>query len=243
MARPVVPDTSQACIWASAGILTYKLCDRDFDCEHCTLDVALRGGSLGIAPYRALLAPGPGPRVFPEDRLYTTGHSWLQAIGGPDDRRWRFGLDAFAAAIIARCSEVRWQVSDRLLARGETFCQIDLELGMLSVGAPLRGAVVDGNRALRDAPCRLVTAPYGEGWILDLMAVDLSEIDGLLTAEAASQNARLDLQRFRRRVALQLLADTVDRDRSLPDGGELVADLRQMLGGPAYLNLVRELIH
>ena len=27
-----------SCIWMSAGLVRYKLCDREFDCEHCPLE-------------------------------------------------------------------------------------------------------------------------------------------------------------------------------------------------------------
>ena len=30
------------CIWADSGIIGYKLCDRNFDCENCDLDKVLR---------------------------------------------------------------------------------------------------------------------------------------------------------------------------------------------------------
>lgn len=30
------------CIWMEAGILSYLLCDREFDCENCPLDDAMR---------------------------------------------------------------------------------------------------------------------------------------------------------------------------------------------------------
>lgn len=43
------------CIWMLAGVLTYRLCDRQYDCEHCPLDAALRE----TAPSQPNLALGP----------------------------------------------------------------------------------------------------------------------------------------------------------------------------------------
>jgi len=34
---------SPACVWMRAGVIRFWLCDRDFDCENCPLDAALRG--------------------------------------------------------------------------------------------------------------------------------------------------------------------------------------------------------
>ena len=241
MSHRVVPDGAQPCVWMSAGLLTYKLCDREMDCDRCPLDAGLRGGTLVGSQQRALLAPRRDAGVFPNDRLYSSSHSWVKAVGHRDARRQRFGLDAFAAAIIGHCGGVRWEVSPRTVSRGEAICQIDLGLAVLSVGAPLGAAVVDGNRSLHRMPGRLVTAPYSDGWILEFKVLDLAELDELMTAEAARESARMDLQRFRRRVAMQLLADGQGLGKSMADGGELVTDLRQMLGGSAYLDLLREL--
>jgi len=245
MSHPVIPDSARPCIWMSAGLLTYRLCDRDFDCERCPLDAALRRGDLlGSRDHEALLAPNHDPSDFPEDRRYTAGHSWVQVVDGQDGGRLRFGLDTFAAAIIGRCGGVMWNPPGRSLGRGDVVCRIDLGLGALWIGAPVRGSVVKENQALRDRPEQLVTSPYTEGWIAEFLAEDMADVEQLAPAELSRERSRLDLQRFRRRVAMQLLADDAGRvGRTLADGGELLTDLRQMLGGPKYLDLVRELIY
>ena len=227
----------------NAGLVTYKLCNRDFDCDRCPLDAALRGDLSESRRRDTLLAPNCDAEAFPEDRFYTNGHSWVQAIGDPEDRLLRFGLDAFAAAIIGHCHEVRWHISQRTLGQGETICQIDTGLGLLSVGAPFRGVAAGGNRNLVSDASRLVTTPYEDGWLVRFVAADTSDLNRLLTASVAQKTAQLDLQCFRRRVALQLLAEGRKIGRSLADGGEPLADLRQILGGPMYLDLLRGFIH
>ena len=49
---------SPACVWMRAGVIRFWLCDRDFDCEHCPLDAALRG--------RASYGPHDGTLQDPE---------------------------------------------------------------------------------------------------------------------------------------------------------------------------------
>jgi glycine cleavage system H lipoate-binding protein len=156
----------------------------------------------------------------------------------------RFGLDAFAAAILGRCERIACHASGDFFASGEPLCQIDLGLGALSIGAPIRWSLVRGNPTLRDRPEMLVTAPCTEGWIAELMAEDIADLEHLTPAALSRERTRLDLQHFRRRVAMQLLADDADRvGRTMADGGELLTDLRQVLGGPKYLDIVRELIY
>ena len=46
------------CIWMSAGLVAYKLCDREFKCEECPLDELMRKesaikGELPLSPLYA----------------------------------------------------------------------------------------------------------------------------------------------------------------------------------------------
>ena len=36
-----MPPEELKCVWMTAGVLTYKLCNRGFDCERCLLHQAL----------------------------------------------------------------------------------------------------------------------------------------------------------------------------------------------------------
>ena len=40
----LAPPKDERCVWMAAGVLTYKLCNRDFECENCKLHVALAEG-------------------------------------------------------------------------------------------------------------------------------------------------------------------------------------------------------
>jgi len=236
----------------SAGLLTYRLCDRDFDCERCPLDAALRRGELaGRGEHEALLAANHDTSDFPEDRRYTAGHAWVQACEASEASaggRLRIGLDTFAAAIIGRCEGITWNPLGRRLAQGDPICRLDLGLGALWVGAPLAGSVVQENETLREHPEQLVTEPYTHGWIAEFRpdeeVDDAGHDERLVSAELSRERSRRDLQRFRRRVAMHLLADDADRvGRTMADGGEPLTDLRQMLGGSKYLDIIREFIY
>lgn len=46
MSLDVVYPLAQACVWMEAGVLRFWLCNHDFECERCPLDLALRGVTL-----------------------------------------------------------------------------------------------------------------------------------------------------------------------------------------------------
>ena len=244
MADRLKTDSAHPCIWMSAGLLAYRLCDRDFECEQCPLDAALRGTSAD-----ASARPGVRPAhqhqtemQFPNDRFYTTGHTWLRAVDG-DQARYRLGLDGFAAAMIARPRNLSWNTVPKALGRGENATTIGFDGGSLQLHLPVDARLSGTNESLDENPGAVIEEPYEAGWLVELEDVNEGSLDDLMPADAARNQARLDLRRFRRRIALHLLAQASEVGPTLADGGELVADPWFILGGDRYLELLRELIH
>jgi glycine cleavage system H protein len=225
----------------TAGVVTYKLCDRGFDCEHCPFDAALRGRAETVFPGRRTPPGRLSPWSFPEERVYTSGHLWV-AEQGPAPAVLRLGLDAFAAVLLGRLRRMRWPPADRVLVLGESACELDLDAGLLPLATPVAARMRRGNPTLESDPHLALVSPYEAGWLVEIEPEETAELPPGLDAGQAREQARLDLRHFRRRVALALLDDH-SVGPTLPDGGVPLTDLGQILGGPRYLALLRELIH
>lgn len=228
----------------SAGLLAYRLCDRDFDCDACPLDAALRGVS---PPAGGLFRPpAVAPFDLPDDRLYGAGHVWVQPAGGAGAGRLRLGLDAFAVALAWPVARVLWPAADGPLAAGAPLCELELAGGRLPVATPVAGRLVARNLALGADASPLADSPYDEGWLAEVEpaagTAGLAGSPGLAGAAEAGARSRLDLRRFRRRAALFLLEGTGTAGATLADGGQVLTDLRVILGPGRYLELVRDLV-
>lgn len=233
------------CIWMTAGLVSYRLCDRELDCDRCPFDAALRGVErqpAAAAPAGRDLRPAVAGRgAFPEGRRYGDGHTWVQPAGDAAPGRVRLGLDGFAAALLTPPRALRFRPPGRLLSAGESFCELDLPGGELTLGAPLAGEVVAANAACSTDPTLPLASPYEDGWLVELRAT--AGGDGLRTAAEARRRAGHDLRHLRRRVALDLLAADDGVGPTLPDGGEPILDLQSLLGARRWLELLRELVH
>ena len=243
MSYQVLAPEAQPCVWMCAGLISYRLCDRGFDCENCPLDGALRGQMRATTDSQAHLDRRAEEGMFPEDRLYSPGHSWVQALSLDDGRRWRVGLDAFASALIGCATEVRWGPLRKIVQRGDRICEVDLGLGSIGLAAPISGRLVHGNRALQGHPETLVTDPYGDGWILEMEGLDPGGILGLGSAARAREQTEQDLRRFRRSLALRLLTESGDDPRSAASPEASLRDLRQAMCGTHYVELLEQFIH
>lgn len=51
------PEGVLPCVWMSAGLIAFKLCDREGECESCPFDRAMRG----LGPLPEALRPGASP--------------------------------------------------------------------------------------------------------------------------------------------------------------------------------------
>lgn len=228
------------CVWMDAGVLTYRLCDRDLDCENCPLDLALHGASSPCAArWPGAIAPPRAQPSFPDDRIYFRGHTWLRPAGVED--RFRFGLDGFAGLLVSPPRRIRAHVSSGPVRCGQTICTIHVEEGALAVGAPMDAQVLTWNDPLFEEPQRLAADPCGRGWLAELR-VDGREAERAGSpALQAADRARMDFRRFLRQAGRLLLLDHGADLASLCARGS-ATDLRRVIGGEAMLVLLREMI-
>jgi glycine cleavage system H protein len=223
----------------SAGLVRYRLCDRDFDCERCPLDAALRGDAGWPSADQPHAAEPRRALYFPDDRRYSPGHCWVQPR---EASLARVGIDALAAALLDVPSALRRLHDGNAVAAGDAVVGLDLAHGSLPLAAPAAGGSLRLNDAAQRRPQLVVEDPYGEGWLFELRGLATNP-PVLVDAAAALDQSRLDLRYFGRRAALGLLAGLDDVGATLADGGEPLTDLRRMLGPQRYLTLIRELVH
>jgi glycine cleavage system H protein len=238
----VSPVGAEPCVWMAAGLVNYKLCDREFDCARCPLDAALRGD--GPAQARRTLLPDDGRRNqgFPADRRYAPGHTWIASCVSDGESLVRIGLDGFAAILIPRPIRLSLEAGPRELERGDIICDIELPEGTLPVAAPIGGRLMRANPALAERPALIVESPYDEGWLVELSPADDANAIDLLDAAKVREQTDLHLRHFRRRIGLQLLADSTPVGPCMADGGEPLTSLSEILGGRQYLRILREVL-
>jgi len=232
-AFPQWPDDAEPCVWMSAGLLAYRLCDRAFDCEHCPLDAALRGRA-GVAGRRALPAERVAAAGFPGDRRYGPAHSWVRRL---DRTRVRCGLDAFAARLLAQVTGAILPLPRSRLRRGQVACWLRIDGMVVPLRSPVDGTVHGVNLTLQRQPSRIVTEPYDGGWLFDAChEADLETETGLVEAETQRRRARSGMAELDAAVAQRLAGQAVGT--TLPDGGEPVRDLLGLLGPRRFRRLL-----
>lgn len=234
----LLPDEARPCVWMTAGIVAYKICDRDFDCEHCPLDAGLRGYERADAPIKGA-SPDAVRREFdfPDDRLYHPAHTWSRPL---DAGRVTCGADAFAAWLLAHASSIILPAPGATLRQGGVAFWLVEEHRLFPLVSPVTGSVCRRNPRVQETPTLLSGSPYDEGWLLEVDCPDWDEQRGrLLDARRQREAALRQASALNRHVAHALESPVLGP--TMADGGES-RHPRDVLGPQRFHRLVRHLL-
>lgn len=229
------------CWWMNAGIVDYKLCDRDYECEHCPFDQALHG--CVTTPLSDSSDSGPTEpiernweRRVTQNRktagrfqsregagplFYHPAHTWARIEDGGCVRT---GLDDFAQQILGRPYQIKMPEPGATFRFGEGCWHFTHQAGVSVLVAPISGRVKEINFALAERPTLLNRDPYGEGWVLLIEPTDLKgSLKRLLYGPAATQWYEHEFAKLYEKVS-ELTSQTDLAGATLNDGGWLNKD-------------------
>jgi glycine cleavage system H protein len=259
----LIPEEDLKCVWMTAGLLTYKLCKYDLQCEKCPLDWELR--NLSAAPSHGSAAsqerkqinpeqvrptaPGrkgsSGGDVLTEDlsRLningslfYHPGHTWVKVEKADEVR---IGVDSFLGKMIGKVKVIVLPLSGGRVLQGDTLCSIIQEEGILRIVFPVSGSILSVNQKLKDEPELLTKDPLGEGFLLTLKPKNLQrDQKHLFYGEAALSWYQKELERFKTAIVSELSPDQKGLGITMQDGEIRLGDIEKLIDTERYIQLV-----
>jgi glycine cleavage system H protein len=258
----LVPKKELKCVWMTAGLLTYKLCKYDLQCERCPLDWELRNISLS-PPFDppafrerkdiSLEEPVPTPpREKEKSRqgllgkdlslldirgslFYHPGHTWVKVEKADEVR---VGLDCFLRKIVGKVNVIVLPLPGRRCRRGENLCSIIQEEGILDIVCPVSGSILSVNQKLKDQPNLISKDPLGDGFLLTLKPKNLQrDRKYLFFGETALSWYQKELERLKMAVVSELRGQ--ERvGMTMQDGGIDLRDIKTFVDPERYIQLV-----
>ena len=93
----------------------------------------------------------------PDDLLYTESHEWIKR----EDDNIRVGITDHAQAELTDVVYVEPPKKDRQVNAKEAIAVVESVKAASDIYAPVKGTVVDGNKALESNPALINTDPFG----------------------------------------------------------------------------------
>ncbi len=115
----------------------------------------------------------------PAELRYTSSHEWVRRNA---DGTLTIGITDHAQHALGDLVFAETPESGRSVAAGEACAVVESVKAASDVYSPVAGTVVEGNAALADAPEKINTDPYGDGWLWKLKPADAAAADALLDA-------------------------------------------------------------
>lgn len=117
---------------------------------------------------------------IPEDLKYTKDHEWIKIENGIAT----VGITDFAQNELGDIVYVDIDTVDETIDQDEVFGSVEAVKTVSDLFMPLTGEIIKFNEDLEDAPEKVNTDPYGDGWMIKIKLIDDSQIDNLLDVAA-----------------------------------------------------------
>ena len=118
--------------------------------------------------------------TIPDDLLYTESHEWIKREG----ENVRVGITDHAQTELTDVVYVELPKPERQVNAKEPIAVVESVKAASDIYAPVKGAVVEANKALEADPGLINREPYGQGWIFLLKMENSDDLKNLKDAAA-----------------------------------------------------------
>jgi len=118
--------------------------------------------------------------TIPDDLLYTDTHEWIKREG----ENVRVGITDHAQSELTDVVYVELPKIDRQANAKEAIAVVESVKAASDIYAPVKGTVVEVNKALEADPGLINREPYGQGWIFVLKIENPDDLKNLKDAAA-----------------------------------------------------------
>jgi glycine cleavage system H protein len=116
----------------------------------------------------------------PDDLLYTESHEWIKREGD----KVRVGITDHAQAELTDVVFVDLPQPNREVNANEAVAVVESVKAASDIYAPIKGTIVEANKALQDNPALVNTDPFGAGWLFVLKFDNEADLKNLKDAAA-----------------------------------------------------------
>jgi glycine cleavage system H protein len=119
----------------------------------------------------------------PDELRYTESHEWIKREGD----NIRVGITDHAQAELTDVVYVELPKADRQVNAREAIAVVESVKAASDIYAPVKGTVVEVNKALESDPGLINREPFGQGWIFVLKIDNADDLKNLKDAAAYKQ--------------------------------------------------------
>jgi len=165
-----LPQWKRPCVHHMRGIIEYRSCTNDYNCNYCEFDQYMQDQYTVHAVISPVSSFEVGGFKIPQGYYFHEGHAWAKVEESPSVR---IGIDDFIRKVLGPFDRIECPLLGKQVEQGKEAIRIirgDKQAQMLS---PITGVVTSINPALMEQGKLANDDPYVEGWIMTVHSPDL----------------------------------------------------------------------
>ncbi|KAI5243889.1 glycine cleavage system H protein [Aureobasidium subglaciale] len=115
-------------------------------------------------------------------KKYTQDHEWIELSS--DNKTGTIGISTYAANALGDVVFVELPTTSLEVSSGDTIGSVESVKSASDIMTPVGGVIVEANAVLEEKPGTINRSPEQDGWIAKIEVKDVSEVEGLMDAEA-----------------------------------------------------------
>jgi len=116
---------------------------------------------------------------IPAELKYTENHEWIKVEGDVAT----VGITDFAQGELGDIVYVEIETEGDTIDATEVFGTVEAVKTVSDLFMPLSGEIIEVNENLEDSPEKVNDSPYEDGWMIKIKMSDMSQVDGLMSAD------------------------------------------------------------
>jgi hypothetical protein len=222
------------CIWMASGVIEYKLCDKEFDCESCPFDKVIRNfpsddkhNSAGVPNVINVILNKLKNLKYDTQIIYLKNNLIARQIL---PNTYYLGVNPLLVSYLDNVGMMMECSAGKNILSGQTVMNFFGEWGTVSLSAPMNFSIYDKVNNPADDPMK-------SKWFAIIGAIQQEITSGRLDYE------EWDLQH---KKSIKIMSDIKTNypavGPTMQDGGNRIEYLHQLLGKEKYLEILKSLI-
>ena len=184
----VIPEHENKCVWMGTGLISYKLCTHNYQCETCMFDRVMRNDFNTTA--NTLTCPRnehsfESNASLHEALFFNRQHCWARV---ENPALVRIGIDSILTNLVVKVRAVSLPKPGDTVEQGRVFAHIIQEKHVLELISPVSGVVSAVNALLYKSPEMIVDDSWESGWLITIQPDNIEhDLQNLLFGKKAKQ--------------------------------------------------------
>lgn len=224
------------CVWMSSKVVAYKLCNRNFDCDNCEFDTALRNSAAQRntrtefqLPFQDLIEKLKKPEKIHGSHVYFLKNSLtLKTLL---DNYYYIGINPSALLILDGVTSTKLKSENRPVKKDDAFFRLEGDWGTFDVKSPINFKFLGKINGDKE--------DYMTGKWFGFIEAEKEEVKSAFVEENKYKEFLNDLAPF--------LEEEIQRQTkagiTMADGGYRVKHLTQVIGKGRYKELLKKLFN